>query len=114
MQFGQWWCGGERSRARWSGRRQCWLGFPPPVSAQRRRGGQKWRGSGRVLHFKLARARHGGCEHGARHPRVEHGLLAVGGDESLNPSFSLHCRVTADFDHPISPKLARFRSWRYW
>jgi hypothetical protein len=38
----------------------------------------------------------------------------VSGDESLNPGFSLHCWLIVDFDHPISPKLARFRSWCYW
>jgi hypothetical protein len=48
--------------------------FLPPVCAQGRRGGRKWRGSGRVLHFKLATTRHGGCRHGTWRPRGGHDL----------------------------------------
>jgi hypothetical protein len=39
MQFGRWWCSGERARARRSSAGNGGLVFLPPVRAQRRRGG---------------------------------------------------------------------------
>jgi hypothetical protein len=59
-----------------------------------------------VHHFKQARKRHGGSEHGVWHPHVEHDLPAVGGGESLKLRFQSPLLIDGQFSSPIIPQTS--------